>query len=139
MILWKIVKKKKIRKKGKNSESLIHAVLSIVDTFMTPYHYTISKKAHLLISTLISSETSLRTGICHSYSDGYKFSNIHFYLKAQILSLETNTHFIWNDRLTWFIFEKNTCQISKSEKPWLGGFLSSTMGVPWKWFVLQLK
>ena len=83
---------KKIKKKERK-KILIHIVLSIVDTFITPYHYTISKKAHLLISTLISSEKSLRIGICHSYRDGYKFSKIHFYLKAQILSLETNTHF----------------------------------------------
>ena len=88
----------------KNTGSLTYTDLPNVDTFIIN-----TENSHLLILPSISSERPLKIG--KLVSSGWQiqvFQNSNLCLKAQILSLATNTVicFPWSDRRTLFIFEK---------------------------------
>ena len=124
-----------------NTDSLIHAVLWTVDMFIVPCQYIVSKKPHLLMSTLISSEKSLTIEICHSYSNGYKFSKILIFILKLKICHWNQIHILleMTGLLGSFFWEKylSNFQVWKTRVPVC--FCSSKNGTPWKWLMLQAK
>lgn len=107
---------------------------------LSPFITQHQKQSHLLISPLISSETSAGFEAVTLMGMDAEFSNIWFspWKLSFLLAANTIGCFSWSDRLMLFIFEKMSARSPNVNNHNLFVIHPRRIGVPWKGHLVQL-